>query len=121
MSRNKRAVEQYLDGFRASDHTAILALLTDDVVWDMPGRFHLEGKQAFDGEIENAESMGRPEITLRRLVEEGDVVVAEGTVRFTTRSTGEMEAVFCDVFVFRDGLIRELTTYLTVVRGGEAG
>ena len=49
----KRLVEAYFDGFRRSDHDQILACLTDDVVWDLPGFKHLTGKAAFDGEIEN--------------------------------------------------------------------
>jgi len=37
MSENKRVVEQYMEGFRRSDHEMILTCLTDDVVWDLPG------------------------------------------------------------------------------------
>ena len=53
MSENKRTIETYMDGFRKSDHAQILACLTDDVEWILPGAFHLHGKAAFDGEIEN--------------------------------------------------------------------
>ena len=48
MSENKKVVERYMEGFRRSDHEMILSCLTDDVVWDLPGAFHLEGKVAFD-------------------------------------------------------------------------
>ena len=50
MSENKQTVQKYMDGFVAGDHKMILSCLTDDVVWDMPGNFHLTGKQAFDKE-----------------------------------------------------------------------
>ena len=43
MSENKDVVERYMEGFRRSDHAMILSCLTDDVVWDMPGAFHLVG------------------------------------------------------------------------------
>jgi hypothetical protein len=46
-------VETYFEGSRTSDHELILGPLTDDVIWDLPGFKHLEGKDAFDGEIEN--------------------------------------------------------------------
>src|SRR5687767_11277581 len=69
MSENKRIVERYLDGFRKSDHEQIVACLTDDIEWDMPGRFHLAGKPAFDNEIENDAFEGRPTITITRMVE----------------------------------------------------
>ena len=53
MTENKRTVERYMDGFRKSDHEQILSCLTEDIEWEMPGAFHLVGKDAFDKEIEN--------------------------------------------------------------------
>lgn len=115
MSRNKETVARYLDGFRASDHAMVLSCLTDDVEWHIPGAFHITGKEAFDGEIENDAFVGSPTITLTRMVEESDVVVAEGEVRSQRRDGGRLYAVFCDVFEMRDGLIARLTSYLSVL------
>lgn len=109
---NKKIVEAYMEGFRRSDHAMILACLTDDVVWEMPGFFHLEGKEQFDGEIENPNFEGKPVITITRLVEEGNIVIAEGGVIGKFKNGGILDAVFCDVFHFRNGKIRQLTTYL---------
>src|SRR5690606_34945512 len=53
MTSRKELVDAYFEGFRRSDHAAILSLLTEDVIWDVAGFKHLEGKVAFDGEIEN--------------------------------------------------------------------
>jgi uncharacterized protein len=64
MSENKRTVTEYLEGFRRSDHARILSCLTDDVEWDIPGMFHVGGKEAFDREIENAAFVGSPRITV---------------------------------------------------------
>ena len=115
MTANRRTVEQYLDGFRKSDHALILSCLTDDVEWVMPGAFHLAGKTAFDGEIENEAFVGSPEITVTRMIEESDVVVAEGSVRARRRAGGELNGVFCDVFVMQRGKIRRLTSYFVEV------
>ena len=112
MTPHKETVQRYMDGFRTSDHALVLSCLTDDVEWMIPGAFHLCGKEAFDGEIENDAFVGRPTIEVTRLVEEGDVVVAEGTVRSARRDGGTLNAVFCDVFVMRDEKIRRLTSYL---------
>ena len=57
----------------------VLACLTDDVVWDLPGYKSLAGKEAFDREIEGDDFEGRPVLTVDRLVEEDDTVVAIGT------------------------------------------
>ena len=112
MSVNKQTVERYMDGFNTSDHEQILSCLTDDVEWEMPGAFRLVGKVAFDGEIENAAFVGRPAITVTRMVEDGDVVVAEGAVRAQRADGGVLNAVFCDVFEMEKGRIRKLISYL---------
>ena len=116
MTENKLVVERYIDGFNRSDHEQILACLTDDVEWDMPGAFHLAGKDAFDKEIENDAFVGRPVVTIIRMVEENDIVVAEGTVRAKRKDGGLLNAVFCDVFAMRNARIERLTTYLAELK-----
>lgn len=110
-STRKQVVETYIDGFRRGDHEAILACLTDDVTWYMPSYFDLSGREAFDGAIENDATPGLPDIELIRLVEEGDVVVAEGAVQAALRDGGRIDALFCDVFHFRGDRICRLVTY----------
>jgi len=117
VSENKKVVERYMEGFRRSDHEMILSCLTEDVVWDLPGAFHLEGKVAFDREIENPAFRGKPEIQVSRMIEEGDVVVAEGTVRAQRSDGGILNAVFCDVFEMKSGKIRRLISYLLPIEG----
>ena len=80
MSENKKTIERYIDGFNKLDHKQILSCLTDDVVWTVPGFFHVQGKAAFDAQIDNDAFIGTPTITITRLVEEQNVVVVEGTV-----------------------------------------
>jgi ketosteroid isomerase-like protein len=74
--------------------------------------FHITGKAAFDKEIENDAFVGSPEINVTRLVEEDDVVVAEGTVRSAKRDGGVLNLVFCDVFEMQDDRIKKLISYL---------
>ncbi len=112
MSRRKDVVEGYFDGFRRSDHELILSYLTDDIAWDLPGYRHLTGKDAFDGEIENAESAGSPTLTVDRLVEEGDTVVAIGDGEGTLKSGATHRFAFCDVFTFSGDQIRRVESYL---------
>ncbi|HEX7181323.1 MAG TPA: nuclear transport factor 2 family protein [Thermoanaerobaculia bacterium] len=116
MTENKRTVERYMDGFRKSDHEQILSCLTEDVEWEIPGAFHLVGKEAFDGEIENPAFVGSPTITITRMVEEDDVVVAEGAVQAQRKDGGALNAVFCDVFILRAAKIQRLISYLMEVR-----
>ena len=116
MTENKHIVERYMDGFNRSDHEQILSCLTEDVEWEMPGAFHLVGKYAFDKEIENDAFVGSPTITIARMVEEDDVVIAEGQVRAKRKDGDFLNAVFCDVFVMTNARIKGLTTYLAEVK-----
>lgn len=112
MSTNKNTIETYIDGFNKSDHVQILSCLNEDIVWEMPGFFRHEGKEAFDKEIENEAFEGRPVIAITRMTEENDVVVAEGTVLTKMKGGPQVPMVFCDVFEMRDGKISKLIGFI---------
>ena len=112
MSRNKTTIQAYTAAFSVGDHARILACLTDDVEWIVPGAFHARGKAAFDKEIENEAFEGKPEISVARMTEERDVVVAEGTVRTKRKDGAILNLAFCDVFEMRGGKIKRLISYL---------
>jgi ketosteroid isomerase-like protein len=115
MSDNKKIIEKYIEGFRRSDHAMVLSCLTDDVEWEIPGLFYVKGKDAFDKEIENPAFVGRPVLTTTTMIEENDVVAAEGTVRAQKKDGGTLNAKFCDVFFMRAGKIRRLVSYLMIL------
>jgi len=112
MSQNKETILRYIDGFTTSDHAKILSCLTEDIIWEMPGIYNHSGKTAFDKEIENPAFTGSPTIRLTRLLEESDVIVAEGTVQCKRKEGGKLDAVFCDVFIMERGKIKKLTSYM---------
>lgn len=111
MSARKDIVERYIEGFRHSDHAHILSCLTDDVVWELHGYKTLQGRDAFDAEIENDAFVGSPTLTIGRLIEEGDSVVAVGAGSVAKKGGGNLEFVFCDVFTFTGDAISRLDTY----------
>ena len=116
MTRNKQVVETYMEGFRRGDHAMILSCLVDDVEWLIPGAFHVHGKEEFDRHIESPDFTGKPAITVTRLTEEQDVVVAEGFVRAQRKNGEFLDLAMCDVFEMRDGRIRQLTSYLMEIK-----
>ena len=115
MSENKRTVEAYMDAYRRHARAEILDTLSEDVRWDVPGAFNIQGKAAFDEHFVDPFSDGPPEITITRLTEENDVVVAEGTVRAPRRDGSVLALEYCDVFELREGKIARLISYLMAV------
>jgi ketosteroid isomerase-like protein len=108
MSPNKQTVERYLDGFRKNDHAQILGCLTNDIEWTVYGAFNLTGKEAYDAAIEGPGFVSPPKLEVVRMVEEGDVVMAEitGSVAVGDENT-VMRMTMGEVFRMRDGLICE--------------
>ena len=66
----------------------------------------------FEGEIRNDAFLGDPAITVTRMTEEKDVVVAEGSVRTQKKSGEFVNLAYCDVFEMRGGKIKRLISYL---------
>ncbi|MBF4516184.1 nuclear transport factor 2 family protein [Flavobacterium sp. ANB] len=112
MTVNKQTVREYMDAFRVTDHQRILNCLTDDIVWEMPGIYQHVGKEAFDKEIENENFVGSPTIQIIKLIEENNIVIAEGAVQGVMKNGNILDAVFCDVFEMESGKIKKLTSYL---------
>jgi ketosteroid isomerase-like protein len=102
---NKRTVSDYMEAFRQSDRAGVLSCLADDVEWILPGLFHVRGKQEFDKYIV-AEGF------VSRMIEEGDVVMAEGRVRARKTDGTILQLIYCDVFDMKGGKIQRLVSYL---------
>ena len=112
MSPNKQTIEKYIQGFRTTNHSMILECLTENVIWDIPGAFHVTGKKAFDKEIENENFIGQPDIEILRMIEEDNVVIAEGSVKSQMKNGQLLDALFCDIFEMEEGKIKYLRSYL---------
>ena len=65
-----------------------------------------------DGEIENPAFVGSPTLTVDRLVEEGETVVALGHGGTTHTSGTRQRFTFCGVFAFEEALICGVASYL---------
>jgi uncharacterized protein len=112
VSPRKSVVTRYIDGFVRNDHDQILSCLSDDIVWAIHGHRTLKGKDAFDAEIEGqAGYEGAPEMEIDRMIEEDDVVAAQGHGRIPIEAGGMREYVFCEVFTFEGEAVSRLDTY----------
>ena len=119
MSANTDTVNRYLDGFRRNDHAQILSCLTDDIRWTVYGAFQLEGKQAYDDAIEGPGFVTPPKLDVVRMVEQGDVVMAELTGVVERRDDEPMRMSMAEVFVMRDGLICERRAWVIALTENE--
>ena len=117
MSQNIETVNIYLDGFRKNDHEQILSCLTDGIKWTVFGAFQLTGKDAYDKAIDGApEFIDPPELEVVRMVEQGDVVMAELIGTAKRAAGGEMRMSMAEVFVMRDGKIAERRAWVIVLK-----
>lgn len=114
MSSRKQTVHTYFAGFREGDHAKILELLTDDVLWDIYGHRHPQGKAAFDGRS-RTRVRGRAETVLRpsdrgerdpRGPHQGEVNRSDG---------GVLRFAAVDVFTFDGDLISRVESYVVPV------
>jgi len=120
MSRNTDTVNAYLDGFRRNDHAQILSCLTDDITWTVFGAFKLKGKDAYDKAIDGAPAfIDPPELEVVRMVEQGDVVMAELTGTARRAAGGEMRMSMAEVFVMREGKIAERRAWVIVLKDND--
>ncbi|WP_236540204.1 nuclear transport factor 2 family protein [Spiractinospora alimapuensis] len=112
-------MRRYIDGFTRSDHQQILDCLTDDIQWTVFGMFRISGKEAYDREIENPDFTGSPTLTIVRLVEEDDVVMAELTGEVRRADGTVMRMAMGEVFVMEDAKIKERRAFVVELKENE--
>ncbi|MFD4630148.1 nuclear transport factor 2 family protein [Streptomyces sp. NPDC058284] len=127
MSKHKATVERYREGVLSGDHELVLSLVTDDVVWESLGQTRVQGREALRGIVQNKDGAAakgvvqRPEITVDRLIEEGDTVVATGRAVLALPGGQKAEFLFCDVFTFAGEAISHLESYKVPLGGPPRG
>ncbi len=98
---NKELVQKGYAAFAAGDIQTVMDLFDDDIEWVQPGQSAISG--TFHGKTEVMEYMGRlaekaPTVTVKRLIAEGDTVVAITEVSVEGESSED-----ADVMTIRDG------------------
>jgi len=119
MTANKRTVNRYLEAFSKSDYQGILSCLADDIIWEIPGVYRKTGKEAFAFNLENSNFSENPTIAITRIIEEGNVVMAEGTMVVKTKDAGLIDVAFCDVFTMKEEKIDHIIIYIADKSGAK--
>ena len=98
---NKDLIKRGYEAFAARDIETVMSLFDDDIEWVQPGDSGVSG--TFHGKTEVMEHLGRlaeksPTVNIKRLIAEGDTVVA-----ITDVSAGGETGEDADVFTIRNG------------------
>jgi uncharacterized protein len=98
---NKDLIKRGYEAFAARDIETVMSLFDDDIEWVQPGGSAVSG--TFHGKTEVMEHLGRlaeksPTVNIKRLIAEGDTVVA-----ITDVSAGGETGEDADVFTIRNG------------------
>ena len=114
-------LERVLDAFNAHDLDAIMALFTEDCVFDMPrgpvpGGRRLVGKDAVrEGFRSRFEGIPDVHYGDERHFVAGDRGVSEWTIRGTLATGEPIEVRGCDLFELRDGKIHRKDSFWKIV------
>jgi len=103
-------VRRYYDLVDAGDYDALVALFSEDVVYERPGQTSIEGEEALRTFYEAERPLSNGEHELHAVVPDGDTVAVRGT--FRGEQDGEpVELGFADFHQFEDGEIVRRDTY----------
>jgi uncharacterized protein len=117
-SENKQLVQRMYDAFNRGDIDTVLANMTDDITWYMPGPAPFAGHRAGRDEVRKffAEAAGATqmdEFDVDELLADGDRVVALGRQRATVRETGRhFESRWAHVYTIRTGKVAACEIYM---------
>jgi uncharacterized protein (TIGR02246 family) len=113
-------IQRYYDTLPKGDKAAIAELLTEDCEWLPPATADVapakgrdEVAEQFSGAIVRATfDLSQPfELTVRRMVVDGDVAVVQQRLSATAKNGNRYENEYCWVYECRDGQIARMEEY----------
>ncbi|MGH9917434.1 MAG: nuclear transport factor 2 family protein [Nitrososphaerales archaeon] len=117
MSPNKQLIETLAKTAPAD----LATLLAEDVEWiewvdGVPASgARKQGKAAY---IENYGD-DKPEGRISRMIEENNVIVAEGTVRIPKKDGSSLTVQYCDIYEVENGKVKRKSSYGALVKDTE--
>ena len=120
MSPNKQLLKDISEQFSKGNMAFVKPYLADDMEWNILGNGTVTGRDKVLEANEMAQLERFPQITIRNIVGEGDLVVVESTGEAQTKSGKPYNQAYCEVFRFSDEKLQEVTTYLDTALSIEA-
>ncbi len=97
-------------GFAHADVDAILAPMSDDIVWNLVGETVIEGKENVRKLLESMPNVGTSDLVIESIITHGRDAAVHGVIR---SNAGQAHA-FCDVVQFTSAAsmkIKTMTSY----------
>jgi uncharacterized protein len=111
---NKSVLEQANAEVAKGNNEGFLAHCTEDIRWTTVGESTLEGKQAVRTWMKHAYATP-PKFNVERIVAEGDVVIALGTIEGEGKDGNRTIFAYSDVWHLRDGKLASLDAFVVAI------
>ena len=109
--------QEISEAFAKGNPEIYAAHLAEDVQWNILGSSPIVGRDQVLEVSKMLQLESYPAITVKNIVVEGDQVVIESTGEAKTKKGKPYHQSYCEVFKFRDGKLKEITTYLDTALG----
>jgi ketosteroid isomerase-like protein len=125
---NLHVVRHAYDAFSRGDIDTVIAQLSDDVVWDLPGPSHIPYAGIFhgkDGVLEFFRRLAESDVTHtfepQRFFADRDMVVVVGRYAARVKATGRLaETQWVHTFTFREGKVAQWHEYFDTAKYAQA-
>lgn len=118
-SANREIIRQMFDALANADSRPFVALMADDVVWNVMGRTKWSGTYRGKPAVLNdllgvlrSRLATRYRATAQRILADGDYVVVQARGEATTITGAPYDNEYCFIYRLEDGKIKEVTEYL---------
>lgn len=126
--QNLQTIRNAYAAFSRGNIDAVLAQLTDDVVWETPGAAQIPYAGTFTGKDGVAsffqilaQTEDTEELVPQRFFADGDMVVVLGYYAARVKSTGKRaEAEFVHTFTFRGATVAKFSEYFDTAKYAKA-
>ena len=112
----KHIVAQVNESFRINNPDVFTGFCREDAVWNILGDQILTGKKAITDFMEPMRGCNPADVKFYHTVQEGEKVVSTGSMIMPGKDGTNTEMMFSDLYVFEDGLIREITSYIVELK-----
>lgn len=107
---HEATARHYYELVDEGDYDALVALFSDDVVYERPGQPPIEGREALREFYEAGRPLSNGEHELHAVIPDGDTVAVRGTFR-GEQNGDTVEFGFADFHEFEDGDIARRYTF----------